>query len=1026
MYPAQGSDNFQQELLARPEFLEVKSSSVRVETVDQLRALRQRRCGSLKFQLTEHQVFLKRFFSEHTPYRSAIFYHGTGVGKTCTAIAIAEEYLAQPRNEDKRVVIVANQSVQANFAKEIFNIDQVRVGPRGYVTSKQCTGMTYVHKVQNQRRSQFNLSSHVDRSYLDYEVQQLLRRRYDIQGYIMFSNEVLGKKEMLSAKAYGDWLKQTFSDRLIIVDEAHNVRPGQAAKEKRVEQALQDIVKHAENASLVLMSATPMYDTFQEILWLLNLCIWNDKRTDLADMKHGLRARDFFRGDSDSRFIDAAAETLFRQLCKTYISFIQGNDPLRFPFMLKPGDAASASDYPTVDAAGAMIAPEDRITRLPLVLSKIDVLQEAASASIDASASADEASSQAYNVIYPKPAENLSRAMSVSGGRIRYAGGMPRFLGPELLSKHSPKIARIMQAVENSEGVIFIHSYYIDDGCIPVALALEEAGFLPFGREEPYLVGVESKGQSPGRYAIIAGENGFINMDEESVLRAARHPDNKNGEALKVIIGSFKVSEGIDFQYIRQVHILEPWYNLSRIEQVVGRGLRACSHSVLPFAQQNTTVYLHAVVGDRETSDLRAYRIAERKQRNIARLLKIIQGSAFDCAVMEGLNQIDASLLSMPIEQIRSEDGQTVTAPIGSLRSFLRADNEPVACEDTEAVPLKNDFVPRSFLLERTDDIVEKLRELFAIESVWKRKDLLQAANSFPPEAIIEALKTMTQDPKTYTVVDKQGRVGFLEAMPDDVYAVRPQSLKRVGLLNEFERTSVPPEVAHHIPANKARIGSEPALRPLEAFQKHRGDAPVAQAFDTWDKLEQRYKLFKFLVLHASEYADLYMAIVAPRSVTLETTVEGRPASKDVFMILDGKGKLQWPYLDEEGDWDDNAQPIGPLARAIDDYEKTFRKEFTLLPETQLVGFSEYDPDNKRFLLKVSRKKGDFRGRDCSTLLSAELQQLEGQLGLAGGEQANRSARCKLIDQAIRENAEARYFIPEQREILRVLRKSDF
>lgn len=1006
MYPAQGSEDFQTALLGRPEFAEVQTKKRLVRNYDELVDARSGSCSSLKFQLTGHQVFLKRFFSPHTPYKSAIFYHGTGVGKTCTAISIAEEYLAQPTHEDKRVVIVANQSVQANFAKEIFNIDQVRVGPRGYVTSRQCTGMTYVHKVQNQRRSQFNLLNAVDRSHLDYEVQQMLRRRYDIQGYIMFSNEVLGKKDSLSETAYADWLKQTFSDRLIIVDEAHNVRPGQAAKEKRVEQALQDITKHAENMSLVLMSATPMYDTFQEILWLLNLCLWNDKRP-------GLRSRDVFKSDNDSQFVSAAAESMFRELCRTYISFIEGNDPMRFPFMLKPVDSITdGSSLPTVDRNGVTIAAADRIQRLPLVLSSFatEIAEPGAAASEDA-----EVANASYNLVLPGGI-NLAKAMQVGGGRIRYAPGQERFLSPTLLANHSPKIARIVQAILQSEGVVFVHSYYIDDGCVPVALALEEAGFLPFGREAGFLDGAVASETKP-RYALIAGENGFINMDEESVLRAARHPDNKDGSAIKVIIGSFKVSEGIDFQFIRQVHILEPWYNLSRIEQVVGRGLRACSHSLLPFEKQNTTVYLHAVTGPRETSDLRAYRIAERKQRNIARLARIIQANAFDCAIMEGVNRFDAGLLNLEIEQLRSEGGTSLRAPIRELRSFLRLSVDVADCADTGPVPDASGWIPRSFRTERLEDIVEKIRDLFLQESIWTRADILRQID-FPADSVDNALAAVTR------LTDKHGRSGTLERLPDDVFAFRPDVLKQALVLNEFERTQRPTEATAHIPAMKARITAE-RQRPLDAFLAFRGDGPTAQAFDTWDKLELRYGLMKFLVEHASEYTDLYREIVSPRMVQLETRVEGRPATKDVFMIMNGKGKLTYAYIDDEGDWEANTEPTGPLARAIAAYEADFRQNFIALPESTLVGFTEYDADNKRFLLKVSRKKGDFRGRDCSTLLSAELQQLETMLGLASNETMNRPARCKQIDQGIREKA-GLYFNPEQREILRVLRKSDF
>jgi type I site-specific restriction endonuclease len=37
--------------------------------------------------------------------------HGTGAGKTCSAIQIAEEYIIRPEFQDKRVLVLANPSI---------------------------------------------------------------------------------------------------------------------------------------------------------------------------------------------------------------------------------------------------------------------------------------------------------------------------------------------------------------------------------------------------------------------------------------------------------------------------------------------------------------------------------------------------------------------------------------------------------------------------------------------------------------------------------------------------------------------------------------------------------------------------------------------------------------------------------------------------------------------------------------------------------------------------------------------------
>ena len=50
-------------------------------------------------------------------------------------------------------------------------------------------------------------------------------------------------------------------------------------------------------------------------------------------------------------------------------------------------------------------------------------------------------------------------------------------------------------------------------------------------------------------------------------------------------------SEGLDFKYLRQVHIMEPWFHLSKLEQIVGRGIRSCSHKNLPFESSAPTLH---------------------------------------------------------------------------------------------------------------------------------------------------------------------------------------------------------------------------------------------------------------------------------------------------------------------------------------------------------------------------------------------------------------------------------------------------
>ena len=67
--------------------------------------------------------------------------------------------------------------------------------------------------------------------------------------------------------------------------------------------------------------------------------------------------------------------------------------------------------------------------------------------------------------------------------------------------------------------------------------------------------------------------------------------NNKNGEKIKIIIISPTTSEGVNLSNIRQVHIIEPHWNQSRIEQVMGRAIRQCSHADLPMNDRHVKIF---------------------------------------------------------------------------------------------------------------------------------------------------------------------------------------------------------------------------------------------------------------------------------------------------------------------------------------------------------------------------------------------------------------------------------------------------
>ena len=107
------------------------------------------------FKLLPQQEFLKNYISEDTPYNGILVIHGTGVGKTCSAISICEGFRNDENKIYKKNLIILSPSIKENFKKEIYNFEKekLKLDPSSIV---QCTGKTYELKKKKQNIIQKN------------------------------------------------------------------------------------------------------------------------------------------------------------------------------------------------------------------------------------------------------------------------------------------------------------------------------------------------------------------------------------------------------------------------------------------------------------------------------------------------------------------------------------------------------------------------------------------------------------------------------------------------------------------------------------------------------------------------------------------------------------------------------------------------------------------------------------------------------------------------------------------------------
>ena len=201
----------------------------------------------------------------------------------------------------------------------------------------------------------------------------------------------------------------------------------------------------------------------------------------------------------------------------------------------------------------------------------------------------------------------------------------------------SCKFTAALFYAQKSKGPILVFSNYVKmEGLQIFKLYLKYIGVTEYGKD-----GVP--GQDFARYSEFHGDIEMsIRMRNIDVFNT---PENKYGKSIKFILLAPAGAEGIQLFNIRQIHVLDPYWNDVRIEQLIGRGIRQCGHKNLPMEERKVDVYRYKAIRENEkrTTDQDVEALAKEKQTLIDSFLKSIKETAVDCELFKSHNMIDES-----------------------------------------------------------------------------------------------------------------------------------------------------------------------------------------------------------------------------------------------------------------------------------------------------------------------------------------------------------------------------------------------
>jgi len=197
----------------------------------------------------------------------------------------------------------------------------------------------------------------------------------------------------------------------------------------------------------------------------------------------------------------------------------------------------------------------------------------------------------------------------------------------------SSKMTNIIFNIMNSKGPTVVYSNYVMmEGLEVLKIYLNYFGFYNATLK-----------QQDGKIGYVEYHGGIEPADRYNAMKLYNRKENKTGELIKIILISPAGSEGLSLRNVRQIHILEPYWNEVRITQMIGRGIRQCSHSDLPMEDRFVDIYRYRAVRtlkDKWTTDQYIEDLARSKSSLIQSFLDAMKEVAIDCVLNMNHNSI--------------------------------------------------------------------------------------------------------------------------------------------------------------------------------------------------------------------------------------------------------------------------------------------------------------------------------------------------------------------------------------------------
>jgi superfamily II DNA or RNA helicase len=545
-------------------------------------------------KLKFHQFTTVKFFEENPYHRGFLINHKMGQGKTRLAVAVADQYIR--RFSDRRVVILSAKSLAENFKKEV---------------ELYCTSRGNNSDLKNYSFVSLN-SSNMFNKMMDSDLEE----------------------------RFGEFItyEKSLENIMLIVDEAHNLFNAITNGSKNA-VSLYDKIMETKNIRLLFMSGTPCINHPFELVPCYNMLYGEiDVRTvggddaesdlfigggtggiidwcsidysgpiyEIIKRKENNENNENMVGGfnkKDSRDVTIEKVTLFPEDIDEFVNYFIDTVNLT----IKNKDKFIDRIYGLTSYYGDLFIEdgqkgfpeqlETKIIRIPMSTDQYAAYSTARDAERGESKAVYKSSSARFSSASSASSTYRVKSRQISNysipehalGPVRGAKSREKFIDNLTFDdlknpNNSPKMSTIFNnlmkhILRDEPGLVY--SQFVSGEGIRIFSRI-----LDVNEWQQYKITSQATSdKSHPSYAILSGE--IDPVDRAAIIRIF------NEGSINLLLLSGAVAEGIDLKGVRHIHIMEPFWNYSRINQVITRGVRYMSHEHLPEDQRNVQPYVY-------------------------------------------------------------------------------------------------------------------------------------------------------------------------------------------------------------------------------------------------------------------------------------------------------------------------------------------------------------------------------------------------------------------------------------------------